>query len=130
MTDNHLILTVADHEANGFIALARFNMPRAFCEAAIQVVNGLIEPGSCDRGNDAFNFILDMWDDGGTVGESDTLPLQMAMRLAPDQVQAWLNERPDPEVEYWKRTKCRCWTGLLRGNSHDRPPYRQAPVGG
>lgn len=97
-----VVLTVADHEANGFISLARWEFPneaaaRAFIEAENAAIPDGAEPDHRDP-DIAFSFILDLADgQWNTVDNSRNLPLQAAMRLAADQVRRWLDERPDPE---------------------------------
>lgn len=97
-----VVLTVADHEQNGFVALARWNFPdeataRRFIEAENAAIPEGAEPDHRDP-DTAFNFLLDLhdgvWD---CVDNSRNLPLQSVMRLAPDQVRRWLDERPDPD---------------------------------
>lgn len=100
----HIILTVADHVAppiGGFVALARWNAT-SYREAlaAVRSCDEAVPPGAAgDPEVDDFTFILDVWPneldctDNGEV----CLPLQDAMRLAPEAVQAWLSERPEPD---------------------------------
>lgn len=99
-----VVLTVADHEQNGFIALARWNFPdesaaRSFIEAEDAAIPEGAEPDHNDP-DVAFTFLLDLhdgrWD---CVDNGRNLPLQSVMRLAPDQVRRWLAERPNPEDE-------------------------------
>lgn len=107
-------LTVADHEQNGFVALARWNFPkevaaRAFIAAENAAIPDGAEPDHRDP-DVAFNFILDLHDErGDTVDDSRNLPLQSVMRLAPDQVREWLTERPDPDT----RLMSPRWRGTL-----------------
>jgi hypothetical protein len=98
-----VVLTVADHEQNGFMSLARWQFPdeaaaRAFIEAENAAIPDGAEPDHLDP-DVSFNFLLDLadgrWD---VVDNSRNLPLQAAMRLAPEQVRAWLAERPDPNA--------------------------------
>lgn len=95
-------LTVGDHEQNGFVGVARWQFPdepaaRAFIDAENAAIPEGAEP---DHKTDAFTFILDLH--SGTrcenmIDTSRNLPLQSAMRLAPEQVQGWLTERPEPD---------------------------------
>ena len=97
-------LTVADQSKNGFIGLARWNCPdEATARNAIQAVDALVdndmEPNLVQE--DYF-FVLDLHlvkngslDD--IINGDRLLPLQIAMRLAPEQVTQWLNTRPDPD---------------------------------
>lgn len=100
---HHLVLTVGDHTQNGFISLARFAMPSLeAARAACDEVNALIDPDSVDIDTDDYTFILDIWEVGnnpktwGSSDNSNMFSTQIAMRLAPDQVQEWLAARPDP----------------------------------
>jgi len=102
-----VVLTVADHEQNGFVSLARWIFPdeaaaRTFIEAENAAIPEGAEPDHRDP-DVAFTFILDLWDgpdySAGTVDNSRNLPMQSVMRLAPDQVSRWLDERPNPDGE-------------------------------
>ena len=95
-------LTVGDHEQNGFIHLARWQFPdEAAARAFIAAENAAIpEDAEPDAKTDAFTFILDLHEGvrcENMVDNSKNLPMQSAMRLAPEQVQQWLAERPDPD---------------------------------
>tara|TARA_R110000737_G_scaffold293837_1_gene300403 strand:- start:287 stop:631 length:345 start_codon:yes stop_codon:yes gene_type:complete len=96
-------LTVADHEANGFIGLAKWiaaseSEARHAIDAIDALVDDDMEPDNktCD-----FSFVLDLRDPRKPWDMIDTgkraLPLQIAMRLAPEQTSAWLATRPDPD---------------------------------
>jgi hypothetical protein len=95
-------LTVGDHEQNGFVHLARWQFSdeltaRAFIAAENAAIPDGAEP---DHKTDAFTFILDLHEGvrcENMVDNSRNLPMQSAMRLAPEQVQAWLDERPEPD---------------------------------
>lgn len=98
-----VVLTVADHEQNGFSALARWKFPtkvsaRAFIAAEDAAIPEGAEPDHRDE-SVAFTFLLDLvsgrWE---TEDNGRNLPLQSVMRLAPDQVRKWLDERPDPNA--------------------------------
>jgi hypothetical protein len=100
---SQVILTVADHDQNGFVALAKWpNLSeaeaRAFIDAQDALVNDESEP---DIKTAAFTFILDLMDDENRdlvdTGKRQ-LPMQIAMSLAPDQVRRWLDERPVPDL--------------------------------
>lgn len=97
-----VILTVADHEKNGFISLARWEFPneraaRAFMAAEDAAIPEGAEPDHMDP-DTAFNFLLDLASARyETVDNGRNLPLQQAMRLAPEQVRVWLDERPNPD---------------------------------
>lgn len=95
-------LTVGDHEQNGFVHLARWQFDdEASARAFIAAENAAIPDGAePDHMTDPLTFILDLHE--GTrcenmVDNSRNLPMQSAMRLAPDQVRRWLDERPEPD---------------------------------
>lgn len=95
-------LTVGDHEQNGFVHLARWQFPdEATARAFIAAENAAIPEGAePDNKTDAFTFILDLHEGVrcmDMVDNSRNLPLQSAMRLAPDQVRWWLKKRPEPD---------------------------------
>lgn len=95
-----VILTVADHEQNGFVHLAKWSFPsedeaRKFIAIVDREVTDESEP---DIKADAFTFILDLWDGKDMIDNGERLlPMQVAMSLAPEQVRQWLDERPDPD---------------------------------
>lgn len=97
-----VVLTVADHEQNGFVSLARWEFPneaaaRAFIAAEDAAIPDGAEPDHRDP-NVAFCFILDLANGRyETVDNGRNLPLQAAMRLAPEQVREWLDVRPNPD---------------------------------
>lgn len=97
----HIQLTVADHEQNGFVSLARWRrMTEADVrEAVARVGEEISDDMEPDIKTAPFAFILDICDgfDIHDIGER-CLPTQIAARLAPDQVRAWLDERPDPDA--------------------------------
>jgi hypothetical protein len=96
-------LTVADHDQNGFLSLARWQFfdgasARAFIAAADAAIPDGAEPDNRDP-DVAFNFLLDLYSGQHDLEDNGrNLPLQVAMRLAPDQVRAWLDKRPDPNA--------------------------------
>lgn len=97
-----VVLTVGDHEKNGFVHLARWQFAdEASARAFIAAENAAIPKGAePDHMTDAFTFILDLHEGVrcmDMVDNSKNLPMQSAMRLAPDQVRNWLNERPEPD---------------------------------
>lgn len=97
----HVILTVADHEKNGFVSLARWpDMSEAEARSFIaRQDDGITDESEPDIKTAPFTFILDLMDaDGDMIGNSERcLPTQNAMALAPDQVRRWLEERPVPD---------------------------------
>lgn len=101
-----VVLTVADHEQNGFVALARWptltkTEARGFIEAIDRSITDDAEP---DHKTDAFTFILDLCEGYDTIDNGKrNLPLQTAMSLAPEQVQDWLIERPIPDSVICRR---------------------------
>ncbi len=101
-------LTAADHDQNGFVKLASW--VSASKEVAMQFiadVDALVtdesEPNIKTAG---YTFVLDLWTSPHTFEHSGErcLPTQVAMRLAPEQVRAWLAERPDPDAAFFRHT--------------------------
>lgn len=96
------MLTVADHDQNGFVAIAKWSrlsgaQARAFIASQDAAVSDDSEPNIKTA---AFTFILDLVDEkSGDIMDTGKrcLPTQIAMSLAPDQVRRWLEERPDPD---------------------------------
>jgi hypothetical protein len=100
-SDYYVVLTVADHEQNGFVALARWPrmheaQARAFIEEQDSAVDDESEP---DINSASFTFILDLVQGNGDLIDCGNrcLPTQVAMSLAPEQVRWWLDKRPDPD---------------------------------
>jgi hypothetical protein len=98
-----VILTVADHEENGFVHIARWTghseqSAREFVSAVDASVDPEAEP---DIKSAPFTFILDIFDPQNwnliDTGKRQ-LPLQIAMGLGGDHVRRWLDERPDPDA--------------------------------
>lgn len=97
---HHVVLTVGDHDANGFVHLAQWrNMSRDEAQSFIDEIDASVsDEQEPDIATASFTFILDLWDEDEMLDTGKrNLPTQTAMSLAPDQVQAWLNERPDPD---------------------------------
>jgi hypothetical protein len=95
-----VILTVADHDKNGFVHLARWpNLAEADARNFIGAIDGEVTDDSePDIKTASQTFILDLWDGRDLIDNGKRLlPMQVAMSLAPDQVQDWLNERPEPD---------------------------------
>jgi hypothetical protein len=98
----NIILTACDREKDGFVAVAKWiDITQAAARTVIDAIDSLVDDDAEPRlSSDAFAFILDLMDDK-TGDMIDTgkrlLPTQLAMSLAPDQVSAWLKERPDPD---------------------------------
>ena len=98
----HVVLTVADHEQNGFVAPARWpdmteGEARSFIEKQDALVDDDSEP---DIKTASFTFILDLMssENGDLIDTGKRcLPTQVAMNLARGPVSRWLDERPDPE---------------------------------
>ncbi len=96
-----LTLTAADHRQNGFVALARWKgLSETEARAHIAAVDAMVSDDSePDIKNCDFSFILDLHDP--RYDQIDTgkrcLPSQIAMTLAPDRVQQWLADRPEPD---------------------------------
>lgn len=101
-----VVLTVADHEKNGFIALARWQFSdeakaRSFIAEQDANVPAEAEP---DIKTAPFTFILDLEVNGDMVDNGKRLlPTQSAMTLAPDQVREWIDQRPEPDDCILKR---------------------------
>lgn len=98
-----VVLTVADHEQQGFLSLARWQFPNeAAARAFIATEDTLIPEGAEPDHRDpdvAFTFLLDLANGRWEVTDNGrNLPLQAVMRLAPDQVRQWLTQRPDPNA--------------------------------
>lgn len=99
-----IILTVADHEQNGFVELAAWkHLSDEEARELIAKVDGLVSDEMEPDETSSFAFILDLKSDDGwdlTDTGTRTLPTQVAMRLAPDAVQDWLDERPVPDTVF------------------------------
>jgi hypothetical protein len=97
----YIELTAADHEANGFVNLARWHISDVDAGRAILdlIDEGIPDEAAGDMKVDPYNFILDLHEEPDTMIDNNKkpLPLQMAMRLAPEQVSAWMSDRPDPD---------------------------------
>jgi len=95
-----VILTVADHEQNGFVHLVRWPFASmAEARAFVRSVDGEVtDESEPDIRSAAFTFILDLCDGWDTVDNGKRLlPTQVAMSIAPEAVRDWLDERPDPD---------------------------------
>ena len=96
-----LTLTAADHRQNGFVALARWTgLSEAEARARIAAIDAMVSDDSePDIASADFTFILDLHDPRLDLIDNGKrcLPSQIAMMLAPDQVQQWLADRPDPD---------------------------------
>ncbi len=100
MSDAHIELTVADHEKNGFVTLAKWpRMPEAEARAILDAIDATIDDASePDIKTAPFTFILDLCSGYDLVDNGKRLlPTQVAMSLAQEQVSVWLDERPDPD---------------------------------
>lgn len=115
---NTVVLTVADHDANGFIGLCSFRFSsEAEARAAIKSIDDRItdemEP---DIKTAPFTFILDLTEptENDCVDNGRRLlPTQEAMRLAPTVVQEWLESRPDPEAVFGPTAPRHTWPDAL-----------------
>lgn len=101
-------LTVADHDRNGFVTLAEWPlMPEQEARSLIAGVDATVSAEAEPDHKDApFWFILDLIGvpDGDLLDTSSkALPTQTAMAIAPEPVQAWLNERPEPDLVMYRR---------------------------
>lgn len=97
----YIMLTVGDFDNNGFVSLAATDlMHDDHARSLIADVDALVDPAA-EPGDDAsFAFILDLMRPNGDCEDTGKrrLPLQVAARLAPEAVSAWLSERPDPNT--------------------------------
>ncbi len=104
----NIVLTVADHEQNGFVALAAWNdLPEAEARALISAIDASIsDEAEPDNKTAPFTFILDLINgDQDLLDTGDRfLPMQIAMAIAPAEVQWWLNERPVPDSVCHQKT--------------------------
>ena len=98
---NRVVLTVADHEQNGFVSLAKWS---GLTEAEALEFISATDASVCDESEPdiktaPFTFIMDLMDDNGDLIDNGKrmLPTQTAMALAPEQVRQWLEERPEPD---------------------------------
>lgn len=101
-TPNLVRLTACDHEKNGFVHLALWRHDsEAAARSMIELVAKMDDPeAEPDNANAAFAFILDLVSQDGDLHDTGPrmLSTQISQRLAPRQVEAWLHERPDPDV--------------------------------
>lgn len=97
----HIELCVGDHVQNGFCYLAQWSKAdESTCRAALDAVDEMIDPeAEPDHKTEDYTFLLDLWDGPNNCVDNNkrNLPLQIAMRIAPDQVREWLEKRPDPD---------------------------------
>jgi hypothetical protein len=96
-TPNTMRLTVCDHEQNGVVHLAlwRFSS-EADARSMIERIDRLVEPeAEPDWATALFAFVLDLVSDDGECHDTGhrIFPTQIAQRLAPAQVEAWLQVR-------------------------------------
>lgn len=99
---NNLVrLTACDHEKNGFVHLAMWqHESEVGARGMISAVDEMVDPGAePDNATASFAFILDLVSSDGDCHDTGKrmLPTQIAQRLAPAQVTAWLEERPEPD---------------------------------
>jgi hypothetical protein len=101
----HLELTACDNEQNGFVGLGIWmaeTMDDAM--AAVARVNALSPEGAQpDPKTEPFTFLLDVHTgESGLcfdcVDNSVSLPLQVAMLIAREQVTSWMASRPEPDT--------------------------------
>ena len=96
-----VFLTVADHDANGFVHLGQWPfhseaLARDFMASVDRSIDPEAEP---DQETANYWFILDLWNGNDRIAENERrIPLQTAMRLATDNVRNWVLERPDPDT--------------------------------
>ncbi len=130
----NIILTVADHEQNGFVALATWNgLPEPEARALISAIDASIsDEAEPDIKTAAFTFILDLinGDDDILDTGSRCLPTQIAMAIAPAEVQRWLNERPAPDSVFHQRPPILSIAALSisrLSNTHSNPMTARRP---
>ena len=130
----NIILTVADHEQNGFVALAAWNdLPEAQTRAIISAIDASIsDEAEPDIKTAPFTFILDLMNGDEDLLDTGTrcLPMQIAMAIAPAQVQRWLNERPAPDSVFHQRPPIRSIAALSisrLSNTHSNPTTARKP---
>lgn len=122
----NIILTACDRDKDGFVAVAKWiDITQAAARLIIEAIDSLVDDDAEPRNaSDAFAFILDLMDDK-TGDMIDTgkrlLPTQLAMSLAPDQVSAWLKERPDPDCVINQRVPIISNERLLRVAEGGKP---------
>ncbi|CDZ67669.1 Hypothetical protein NGAL_HAMBI2605_59500 [Neorhizobium galegae bv. orientalis] len=95
-----IVLTVADHEKNGFVSLASTAfMAEDQARNLVTRIDGLVELDAEPGDEASFAFVLDLMRPNGDCVDTGErlLPLQVAMTLAPDAVSHWLGERPEPD---------------------------------
>ena len=97
-----IVLTVADHEQNGFVALAETSvMLDDTARLLIMSVDALVDDDAePDNKTAAYAFVLDLMAGNGDCIDTGKrmLPAQIAMSLAPEAVSRWLEERPEPDT--------------------------------
>lgn len=94
-----IVLTVADHEADGFIGLAQWRCDdEKSARRLIAQVDAAVEPDAePDLATAPFTFILDLMSGDDLLETGNRLlPMQIAARLAPEEVSRWISTRPDP----------------------------------
>lgn len=97
----HIQLTACDFEKTGFVDLAWWAVPSA--QAGLRIMQSLVDAlpveAEPDPNDSAFLFLFDLYaEPGDQIAQAGKLfPLQLAQRVAPDQVARWLAERPDPD---------------------------------
>lgn len=95
----HFELTVADHDQNGFHALAVFP---SFNDDKIKddfgALNKLFPQEEFDIAKaESHSFLIDIRDSDGDLYDQITVPLQFANLIAEDAVREWQNKRPNPD---------------------------------
>lgn len=99
----YVVLTVCDHEKNGFISLAKWFFEND--ELAKKFINHIEELIKIEENKNEENcsFIIEI---NGTTNDirftSINLNLKHALLIAPEQVRSWLAEKPDPEKTFFR----------------------------
>lgn len=97
----YIALTFGDHKQNGVHQIAKWFVPsKSIGMDLAQRFNAEIPADAVpDVSIAEFTFILDVFDSNGDFEQPANtvcLPMQDAMRHAPEQVKWWLENRPDP----------------------------------
>lgn len=96
-----IVLTVADHEAGGFVQLAYWPIATLDeCHAIVAAIDGRVDGRAEPCLETApFWFILDIYEDRYNLVDNGKrlLPTQIAMALAPAETAEWLKTRPNPD---------------------------------
>ena len=107
-----IFLTVADHDANGFVHLGQWaGFTETEARTVLANIDAMIDDDAQPDEHDApYWFIADLrLGDDLVDNNKKRMPTQTAMSLAPDRVSDWLATRPDPDT-------------LCMTDSYENPP--------